>query len=371
MIESLIKGLVEQGVKVELFANGHRRMKGVPTHSYYKQELFEKIDMPYYDAPLQIMQTHLHYALRYIDKAGDFDIIHDHNPIIGPTYWSLASRIRGIPPVVHTFHGPPFSTPEMLDEGRMDNRPPLELLKSKRLFGVCISDALKSMAPGGLKKRLLPSVHNAIDIDSFPFKEKKENYYITLARFTPDKGQHIAAEFAKQYKKRLRMAGTIAGIGSNRKLMFELSNPNSTYRQSREFAYYSNKILPYVFEHPRITYAGNLSGQRKLQFLSNAKALLFPIQWEEPFGMSVIEALACGTPVVAMRRGAMPEIIQHGVNGFLADTVEEFYEYANRVDEISPADCRKSVEDQFSMKAMATAYIDRYQQAIDKAIYED
>lgn len=369
VVEGLIKGLIDQGIEVEVFSNGKRRMHGVKTHSFYKQELFEKIDWPYYDAPLQIMQTHLHNALRYIEKDGKFDIIHDHNPIIGPTFWSLASRIEGVPPAVHTFHGPPFSTPEMLAAGLEDNRPQLELLSSKRLFGVCISDALKSMAPEGLKKRLLPSVHNAIDFKKFTYQDKKQNYYITLARFTPDKGQHIAAEFAAKYKKRLRMAGTVAGIGSSRKLLIELSNPLSSYRQSKEFVYYSNKILPYVLRNPRITYAGNLSGQRKLQFLSNAKAMLFPIQWEEPFGMAVIEALACGTPVVAMRRGAMPEIIEHGVNGFLADTEEEFFDYANRVDEISSQDCRRSVEEKFSTGAMAQGYIERYKDTIDKATY--
>lgn len=104
-----------------------------------------------------------------------------------------------------------------------------------------------------------------------------------------------------------------------------------------------------------------------MKLISNAKALLFPIDWEEPFGMAVIEALACGTPVVAMNRGAMPEIIEHGVNGFLANTEKEFFEYANRVDEIDPEACRKSVEQKFSAKTMAEAYVDRYRQTIKRA----
>ena len=103
-----------------------------------------------------------------------------------------------------------------------------------------------------------------------------------------------------------------------------------------------------------------------MKFLSEAKALLFPIEWDEPFGMSVIEALACGTPVIAMNRGAMPEIIEHGVTGFLANSEEEFTEYMNRIDEIHPAACRRSVEEKFSADAMAANYIKRYKEVIKR-----
>lgn len=367
-IELVIQGLVEElakkGIDVVIFANGAHKMKGVKTESYYKEELFDTIDYPYYDAPLQIMQTHLNFALRKIEEDGRFDIIHDHNPYIGPSFFSLASRIKGIPPVLHTFHGPPFSTKQTVESGQIDNRKQLDFMHLGNLFMVCISEAMATQAPPAIKDHLLPAVHNAIEVNDFPFVAEKDNYYITLARFTSDKGQKTAVKFAAKYKKRLRMAGTIAGIGSNRKLLLELSNPLSTYRKNEEFRYYSDEILQYVLRYPRITYAGNLNGRKKMKFLSRAKALLFPIDWEEPFGMAVIEALACGTPVVAMRRGAMPEIITHGVNGFLADTEKEFFEYANRVDEIDPAACRASVASQFSAETMASEYVKRYETAI-------
>ncbi len=192
---------------------------------------------------------------------------------------------------------------------------------------------------------------------------------MTLARFTKDKGQVTAVKFAAKYKKRLRMAGTVAGMGSNKKVLFELSNPLSPYRRNEEFQYFNKKILPAVIRHRNITYAGNLSGDKKMKFISNAKALLFPIEWDEPFGMAVIEALACGTPVVAMKRGAMPEIIQHGKNGFLARDEKEFFEYAQRVNEIDPAECRRSVEKLFSAKAMARQYLLRYLEAIKRSRY--
>ena len=366
VIQVLVEQLRAQGVEVVLFANGARKMRGVPTHSYYKEELFDTIDLPYYDAPLQIMQTHLNYSLRKIEEDGKFDLIHDHNPYIGPAFFSLASRINGVPPVLHTFHGPPFSNEQTIAAGQADNRPQLEFMNPGRQYMVCISEAMASHAPKKIQSHLLSAVHNAIDVEAFPFSGQKKNYYITLARFTADKGQHLAAKFAAKYKKRLRMAGTVAGIGSNRKLLLELSNPASSYRKNEEFRYFSDKVFQYTLRYPRITYAGNLSGKKKGKFISEAKALLFPIQWDEPFGMAVIEALACGTPVVAMNRGAMPEIIEHGVNGFLADTEEEFFEYANRVEEIDPEKCRQSVAEKFAASKMAASYIERYNEVLSK-----
>lgn len=367
VVQSLIEALRKEGVDVEVFANGARKMPGIRTHSFYNYELFEKIDWPYYDAPLQVMQTHLAYALKVIESRGDFDIIHDHNPYIGPSFFSLASRISGVPPVLHTFHGPPFSTREMLDSGLEDNKPQLQLMNPGNLYTVCISQAMARQAPTAIQDHMLPAVHNAINLNAFPYQEDKGKYYVTLARFTADKGQHIAVKYAAKYKKRLRMAGTIAGIGSSRRLLLELSNPLSPYRRNEEFRYYSDKILPAVLKHPKITYSGNLSGAKKLKFIAGAKALLFPIQWEEPFGMSVIEALACGTPVVAMNRGAMPELIEHGVTGFLADNEKEFFEYAERVDEINPRACRLAAEQKFSAETMAQNYIARYKEVLQLA----
>lgn len=131
--------------------------------------------------------------------------------------------------------------------------------------------------------------------------------------------------------------------------------------------YFSDKIFPFVLNHPKITYSGNLGGARKTKFVSEAKALLFPIDWEEPFGMAVIEALACGTPVIAMNRGAMPEMIEHGKNGFLANNEVEFEEYMNRIDEIDPAMCRESVERNFSSEKMASQYVERYEEVLRRS----
>ena len=365
VLDGLIDGLRKLDVDVEVFANGEHKTRGVKTHSLYKTEQFKEIHRPGYET-LPIMSAHMQFALAKIKEDGGFDIIHDHNGFLGPQLLAWASADPDIPPIVHTHHGPPFSTKEMLAQGLPDNRPYWEQMARHmgRAYIIGISDALMRPAPKQLAPHILPSVYNAIDVEHFPFVATKKNYFITLARFSHDKGQHVAAKLAAKTKSRLRMAGTVAGIESSRKLLFELANPMSNYRNMAEFRYYSDYILSYTLRYPKITFSGNLKGQRKNKFISEAKALLFPIDWEEPFGMAVIEALACGTPVIAMNRGAMPEIIEHGVNGFLADNEAEFLEYMGRIDEIDPATCRQSVIDKFSKDVMAASYLDRYEQAI-------
>lgn len=368
VLDGLIEELVKLDVEVEVFGNGAHTTKGIKTHSLYKEEQFEHIHQPAYET-LPILGAHLQYALNKIKEDGNFDIIHDHNGYIGPQLLAWATADPELPPVVHTHHGPPFTTEDMIKHHLPSNYPYWEQMARHmgRAYIIGISDALMKPAPKALKSHILPTVYNAIDLSHFPYVEAKKNYFITLARFTHDKGQHIAVKLAAKTRARLRMAGTVAGITSNRKLLLELANPMSNYRNMEEFRYYSDKILSYVLRYPKITYSGNLEGKKKSKFISEAKALLFPIDWEEPFGMAVIEALACGTPVIAMNRGAMPEIIQHGVNGFLANDEREFEEYMRRIDEIDPAACRQSVADKFSADAMARAYLDRYKKAISKA----
>lgn len=366
VLDGLVKGLTEAGVEVEVFGVGKKKLHGAKVHPLETEEQFRHIHDPWYKV-LPLVGAHVQQALKMIEADGGFDVIHDHNGHIGPQVLSWATRLPHMPPAIHTLHGPPFTTDEDVKKGEPDNRVFWSRINGgHHLYLVGISDALVSSAPKEAKQNILGTVYNAIDIRSFPYVEQKKNYFITLARFNEDKAQHIAVKYCHKFRYRLRMAGTIGDIETPRKLLLELANPMSKYRQNHEFRYYSDQILSYVVRNPRITYSGNMAGAKKLKFISEARALLFPIQWEEPFGMAVIEALACGTPVVAMRRGAMPEIIEHGVNGFLADTEEEFAEYMQRVDEIDPADCRMSVKQKFSAEVMAKNYIERYQEVIER-----
>ena len=367
VIDNLVAGLVKLGVDVEVFGVGRARLHGAKVHDVTRDEQFEYILKPMYDFALPIPSAHVAKSLQMIEDDGTFDIIHDHNYFVGPLSLRYATQLKAIPPAVHTVHGPPLSDKKSLEAGMSDNRHFWKAMGGNHhCYFVSISDAMKRSMPQQIGENVLPTVHNAIDVRHFPFVDKpqRKRYMITLARFAEEKGQHIAVKLCDKLGYRLRMAGTVSTIASNRRVMLELANPLSKYRNDRDFRYFSDNILPYTLRNPKITYTGSLSGHKKLRFIGEARALLFPVTWNEPFGMAVIEALACGTPVVAMKRGAMPEIIQHGVNGFLADTEEEFEEYMQRVDEIDPHDCRRSVEERFSSLAMAEAYIERYEQAI-------
>jgi len=361
-IENVVYGLVPEllklGVKVELFTTGDSTVKATKKHSLYADGQYSYIHKPLYvSSPIAIAQVA--FALNRIRQDGKFDIIHDHNGFIGPLALSQAGD--DLPPSIHTLHGPPFSVAgkKRLDEP--DNLPMWrELAKSRRFHLVGISEAIMKNAPKELKPITLPAVHNAVDLAHFPFVAKKDNYFATLARFHPEKGQAVAVKLCAELDVPLRMAGVIGDLSRPKQVLMELANPLSTYRGLADFRYYSDKIFPFL-EHGKIDYVGEVSGERKLKFIGQAKALLFPIQWDEPFGMAPIEALACGTPVIAMARGALPEIIEHGVNGFLAKTEAEFKHYMTRIDEIDPTACRKSVEDKFSASLMAKRYLERYE----------
>lgn len=367
VVDGLVKGLIDNGVEVEVFGVAQRSLHGAKVHSLYKNEQYKHIYRPVFES-VSIPLAHLDYATRLILEDGGFDVIHDHNAQIGPMYYKWATQAKGVPPVVHTLHGPQFSPSVHDEEDWPSNRPMWKQIGSpKRLSLVGISDSMVANIPSEIKDSILPAVYNAVDVSDFPFVEKKKNYFMTLGRFTSAKGQHIAAKHAAKQRQRLRMAGSVVDISSATKLILELANPMSKYRNEPDFRYYSDKIFPYTIANPRITFTGNVAGSKKMKLISEAKALLFPIQWEEPFGMVMIEALACGTPVVAMNRGAVPEIIEHGVNGFIADTEAEFAQYMKRVGEIDLHACRASVEAKFAIDTMAKAYIERYKAAINRA----
>jgi glycosyltransferase involved in cell wall biosynthesis len=235
---------------------------------------------------------------------------------------------------------------------------------SKRFFVVGLSESMMKEAPSALKPRILPHVHNAVVLTKFTFHPKKQKYFYTIGRFSPEKGNHIAAQLCDELGYTLKMAGTVAGINTPKQLILELSNPLSDYRGYTDFRYYSDKVWPITVKNPDIQYLGNICAEEKDKLIGSARAFLLPIDWEEPFGMVMIEALACGTPVVAMNRGSVPEIIEHGVNGFVANSVAEFKKYMQRVDEISPIACRESVEKRFSHEVMAKNYLNRYREVL-------
>lgn len=363
VLHAIVPELVNQGVEVELFTVSDSSVPATKTHHLYPTGQYEHIHKPAYDSAI-VSAAHLHYALNAIARDGNFDIIHDHNVVLGPL--AMAHLDDRFPPVLHTLHNPPFSTGDSKSCTMPDSRIMWEQFgRTKKLYFTCISQAMANCAPPEFKKRMVPVVYNAVGVCDLPFIPKKDNYFVTLARFHPDKGQALALQACLELGYRLKMAGAVAGITRPRKVLMELANPLSAYRSIVDFRYFSDHIFPFL-ENGSIENVGEVAGDAKHTLIGRAKALLAPIQWEEPFGMATVEALAYGTPVVAINRGAMPEIIQHGVNGFLAKNMKEFKQYMQQVDQIDPAACRASVEKKFSARRIAKDYLQRYQSIVKK-----
>lgn len=372
VIDSLTRALVDKGVEVELFTVKGSKLPGVTIHEVTERPEFDNILKPMYDFALPPQCAHVIDAIDEIRKDGKFDVIHDHNYFIGPSILAYAAGQDGVPPAIHTIHGPPVTPKDQVKAGVADNRNFWRSMAHQEgCKFVSISDAMRRDMPTELEKsgNMLDTVYNMIDAKDFPFvgKSGKKNYFVTLGGITPEKNQGLAAKVCAKKRKRLRMAGPVVDMKSVQTVMLELANPLSKYRNNRNFRYFSDKVLPFIIKSPYVSYSGMVSGREKLKFLSEAKALIHPIEWNEPFGMVVIEAMACGTPVIAMNKGAMAEIIEDGVNGFLVKNEQELSAAIDRINEIDPEACRRTVEEKFSAAAAADGYIARYREAIELA----
>lgn len=363
VIQNLASTLHKMGHEVVLFGVGGSTTEASRRFWYHEQDQYKHIHRPWYQA-VPIISSHLLYSLNVIQSHGDFDIIHDHNSFVGPT--AMAFAYGNIPPVLHTLHEP-FTDPRLARRGLPDNHMLFaELKHAKGMYFNGISESQLSSAPKDLDSRILDIVPNGVDPDDYIFSETKDDYFLIMGRVADDKGQGTAAKLCKELRVPLKIAGTIGGdISTAKQLADELRQPTGrSLRNNPDFKYFADEVLPYL-QKGKIEYVGAITGAKKAKTLSKAKAFLAPINYEEPFGMAVIDALASGTPVVAYRKGAFPEVIEHGVNGFLADTETEFKQYMKKVSEIDPVECRKSVIEKFSAEIMTKRYVALYERVID------
>ena len=253
----------------------------------------------------------------------DVDVVHDHS-LAGP----LLARGRPVPTVVTT-HAP--VTGEM---GRYYRG----LDGSVHL--VAVSDSQRALAPD---LGWAATVHNGIDVRLFPFRRDKEDYALFLGRATPHKGIPQAIAAAAEAGIPLRIAAKC--------------------REPEEREYFDHEVKPLL--GPGVEWLGEVSREEKLDLLTAARCLLFPIRWDEPFGLVMVEAMACGTPVVATRRGSVPEVVAHGQTGFVCDDHADLVAALRRVDELSADRCRAEVVRRFDVDLMAARYEDAYCEAVD------
>jgi len=253
------------------------------------------------------------------------DILHDH---LGP--WSLTLYGQVKVPIVHTLHIP-FKTKDRIWA--------YKTLKAKL---VSISLAQRRPAPN---LNYVANIYNGIDISKFPFNKKPKDYFIWVGELSPRKGIYEVIKIAKMAKIKLKIAGRI---------------PPPRQKKDHEFF---EKYVKKELNKNKVEYLGELSQKKLAFYYRNAKALLYPLQWEEPFGLVMVEAMACGTPVVAFKRGSVPEVVKNNLTGFVIkpfkkerQNFEDFVEAISKIEKIRREDCREWVEKNFTKEKMAKEY---------------
>lgn len=262
-------------------------------------------------------------------RAAEFDVVHLHNEYAGMAAARLGS---GRLPYVATVHGG-INEPVLSFLAEIDSA--VEL--------VAISQAQRDSA-GGIRWNSV--VHNAVSSEGLTFRAQKDDYLLQLARVTPEKGQHTAIEVAARLHLPLVLAGKVDRDGVSQR-------------------YFTQQIQPHLGKGVR--WLEDVSGEQKAELIAGAAAMLYPIEWEEPFGLAMVEAMISGTPVLAFARGAAKEIVEPAVTGFLARDVDEMVSLVPAARQLDPAACARQARFRFSAERMAQGYEAAYLSALELA----
>jgi glycosyltransferase involved in cell wall biosynthesis len=349
VLATLIPELRARGVEVVLCTVEESTVEVDDRRCAFPDGQFGRLAGPYAQV-MGITHAHMATVLETLRDRPDIDLVHDHLEVVGP---SVLGAHRDGPPVLQTLHWDLRKHPEFY--GTFDGK--------GRVFFNGVSHAQLRTAPANLRDQSLGAVHLGVDLAAHRFRADKGEEYLVLGRITPFKGQHVAARICKELGVPLVLAGPVAGVPTPRELFAALEDPASPLHGYGDVRHYLDAVQPFE-DGERIRWVGTVGGSGKNELVGRARAVLMPISWEEPGATAAIEALACGTPVIATRRGALPEIIDHGVNGFLADDESQFAQLLPRAGEIDPAACRRSVEARFSAGAMAEGYLRLYREVL-------
>jgi glycosyltransferase involved in cell wall biosynthesis len=307
----LTEALVARGVDVTLFAT---------TDSLTAGTLAGVCPRPYSEDPaIDAKVWELLHVAHVFERAGEFDLIHNQADFVPLGFSRLVET-----PMVTTIHG--MSSERIV---------PVFKRYQDRVSYVAISAADRHP-----ELRYATTIHHGIALDEFPFDPAGSDDLLFFGRIHPDKGAAEAIEAASRSGRRLRMAGIV-----------------------QDQAYHERHVAPAI-DGRRVFYDGPVGGEARTRMLGSARALLHLINFDEPFGLSVIEAMACGTPVIASNRGAMPELIEHGVTGFLVDGVDGAVEAIARIGELDRAACRAAVASRFTVDRMADRYLALYRSLV-------
>lgn len=319
VVSLLTEELVKRGHDVTLFASGDSTTSA-KLESVHPRAL--RLDTSVKDPNIYDMLNMAHVY----ENADQFDIIHSHVGCVALPYANLVKT-----PTIHTLHG--IFT---------DDNKRLFVHVRKQPF-ISISNSQRDMSLG---LNYVSTIYNGIATNTFSFYPQPEHppYLAFLGRMSPEKGAHLAIEIAKQSGWHLKMAGKV--------------DPNPI-----DLEYFEQKIRPHI-DGKQIEFLGEANHQQKNVLMGGAVATLFPITWEEPFGLVMVESMVTGTPVIAMSLGSAPEVIAHGVSGFLCHTVDECIDAIAKVAKLDRYTCREHVLINFTAKRMTDEYEAVYQKIL-------
>jgi len=312
IVSLLADGLADAGQDVTLFASGDSR-----THA--------KLSAVYAEAPAHLIGRslpELNHALACYELAGEFDVINDHSGLPAAALGAAVDT-----PVLHTVHGPLDGEAGPIYDRVARVAPQVGLIS--------ISHNQRKPKPD------LPwaaNIPNALELSLYPCKPHRGEYLLFLGRMSPDKGAHRAIAVAREAGVPLKIAGK--------------------NREPKEIEYFEQYVQPHLRDG--IEYLGEVTHGEKVELLQDARATLFPIDWEEPFGLVMIESMACGTPVIATRYGAVPEVIEHGRSGLIVEDYRDMVAALAEADGLDPWECRHFAEERFSRKRMVEDYLAAY-----------
>jgi glycosyltransferase involved in cell wall biosynthesis len=315
VVAHLCDALVDLGHDVTLFASADARTKAklAPV-----RDQAIRLDPAVLKSDLASHMAMLHEARR---RSGEFDVVHFHTDMIHFAFFEdMAER------TLTTLHG------------RLDLKGLTEVYRRWPQFQlVSISDCQRDPMPWA---NWAGTVHHGMRTDLYPFQTQPEGYLLFLGRISPEKGPEKAIAIAKRAGLPLKIAAKV---------------------DHADAAFFQEEIRP-MLDHPLIEFLGEVGGETKARLLGGAKALLFPINWPEPFGLVMIEAMACGTPVIAYNCGSVPEVIEDGVTGYIVEDEDAAVEALKRLSEVERRRVRSVFELRFSATAMARRYLALYAQ---------
>ena len=312
VVSLLTEELVQMGLDVTLFATGDSQTSG---------KLVAACPRPYSeDRSIDPKVAECLHISELFERAAEFDLIHNHYDFLPLTYSALVDT-----PVLTTIHG--FSSPAIIPVYRKYNA---------RSHYVAISEADKSA-----ELDYIATIHHGIDITQFPFLEAEGEYLLFFGRIHPDKGVHEAIQVAQRVGMKLVIAGII-----------------------QDQDYFATHVEPHI-DGTTVEYLGSVGPDQRAGVLGHALALLHLISFEEPFGLSMVESMACGTPVIAFARGSIPEIIRDGETGYIVEDIEGAIDAVATVGTIDRSVCRADVERRFTSTRMARDYVRVYQEILN------